>query len=217
MVRARRNLAIVCIALMSAALLVIAPVVVMRICTAQYLYTDQSQIPPTFVALIPGASVVHGEPSPILALRADLGAALYKNARVQRILITGDNGEKSYDEVTPVVNYLRNSGIPESDMLLDRAGYSTYTSLYRAKKYFNVQSLVVVTQDFHLPRSVFIARSLGINAYGLATTQGGTVFDYVREIPASWKALIDIVLQRIPQEPRQPVSVHLAQRATTAH
>jgi vancomycin permeability regulator SanA len=171
----------------------------MRIYASNYLYADLSEVRHVQFVVVPGASVIHGEPSPILALRADLGGILYKQHVAEKILITGDNAYKEYDEVTPIAKYLQASGVPASDMVLDRAGYNTYTSLYRAKHIFDARSLIVVSQDFHLPRSIFIARGIGIDAYGLSTTQGGKFFDYLREIPASWKALWDVMTDTIPQ------------------
>ena len=196
----RRSAPIFCTVIFCACLVLISPSIGMRLLMSPYLFTTTDGLGFVDFALIPGASVIRGAPSPILALRADLGAALFEQKRVRKIIITGDNSAKEYDEVTPVFNYLRVSGVPESDMVLDRDGYDTYASAYNAKDIFRAHSLVIVTQDFHLPRAVFLARALGIEAYGVATAQGGTLFDYLREIPASWKGLWDVLLQRRPAQ-----------------
>jgi SanA protein len=100
--------------------------------------------------------------------------------------------------VNPVQHYLLAAGIPAQDIFLDHAGFDTYSSMYRAKVVFDATSAVVVTQDFHLPRAVFTARALGINAYGYDAGTG-SIWDYLREIPASAKALWDIATKRVPE------------------
>ncbi|MCI0559484.1 MAG: YdcF family protein, partial [Nitrososphaera sp.] len=112
---------------------------------------------------------------------------------------TGDDGERDYNEVTPVRAYLTDAGIPPEDIFLDHAGFDTYSSMYRATHVFHVTSATIVTQDFHLPRALYIARHLGLTAYGVvAKGHGGLWRDYAREIPASVKALWDLALYREP-------------------
>ena len=172
----------------------------MRASMGPFLLTSIDQVPQTEVALVLGASVVNGAPSPILAKRADLAVALFEAGKVSKILVTGDNGALSHDEVTPVRNYLLAAGIPAGDIFLDHAGFDTYSSMYRARDVFQVSSMTIVTQDFHLPRALWIARHLGLTAYGL-TAEGGqnSPFDYIREIPASIKALWDVDIDRQPK------------------
>lgn len=167
--------------------------------TAKYLYTNVSDIPKTEVALVLGASVARGQPSPILEERAHAAVQLYNERRVGKVLVTGDSGSLSHDEVTPVRKYLIDAGIPAADIFLDHAGFDTYSSMYRARDVFGASSVTVVTQDFHLPRAVFIARMLGLEAYGLHARGGGSRDDYVREVPASLKALYDLASQRQPK------------------
>ena len=195
----RRIFAAVCVA----ALVLFLPVF-MRIVETLYLYTLPGTVPHADAIMILGASVVHGGPSPILAERADVAIALYKAGAAQKILVSGDNGENTYDEVTPVLNYLLAHGVARSDIYLDHSGFDTYSSMYRAHYIFGARSLLVPTQDFHVPRAVFVARMLGIKAYGV-TAPGGKSFDYIREIPASWKALLDIVGGREPKYLGAPV------------
>ena len=181
----------------------------MRVKVARYDFAALSDVPQTDVAIVLGASVYRGEPSPVLAARADEAVQLYEAGKVKKILVSGDNGALNHNEVDPVKNYLLQSGIPGQDIFLDHAGFDTYDSMYRARAVFGVGSATIVTQDFHMPRALFIARSLGINAYGLAADEGGNLFyDYAREIPASWKALVDIALRREPKYlgPQIPLS-----------
>ncbi len=183
--------------LVLAAASIAAPILV-RIAVATQLYTDARVVPHADAVLIPGASVVGGEPSAILAARADAAIALYRAGTVRRILITGDNASRTYDEVGPTLRYVIAAGIPPRDIFLDRYGFDTYSSMYRARRVFGARSLVIVTQDFHLPRSVFLARSMGIDASGLAVS-GGSTWDYVREVPATMKALLDLARGRQPK------------------
>jgi SanA protein len=187
------------VAALSFAALVIAVPVTMRLAVDRYMYESAADVPHADAALVLGASVVHGKPSPILEERAHEAVELYRTDRVDKILVTGDNGSLSHDEVTPVRKYLIDAGIPAGDIFLDHAGFDTYSSMYRARDVFGAQSLIVVTQDFHLPRALWIARSLGIDAYGIAPAGGGQARDYVREIPASVKALLDIMMHRTPK------------------
>ena len=172
----------------------------MRAVEARYMFTDASQIPQTEVGIVLGASIVQGRPSPILGKRADAAIQLYKAGKISKILVTGDDGKPGYDEVTPVRTYLIGAGIPSESIMLDRAGFDTYSSMHRARHVFQVTSATVITQEFHLPRALFIARSLGINAYGFVASGGeGFTREYFREVPASIKAIFDLAMRRQPQ------------------
>lgn len=174
----------------------VAPAVLMRIAMAPYLYTNPAEVPYASAALVLGASVVRGVPSPILAERTQAATALYKSGKVGQILVTGAV-EENYDEVTPMQQYLLAASVSATDIALDKAGVDTFSSMYRARNVFLADSLVILTQDFHLPRALFIARSMHIRAHGLAVSRAGTWYDYLREIPASWKALWDVVVHRV--------------------
>lgn len=180
----------------------------MRLAMSPYIFTKVADVPDTQAALILGASVVKGKPSPVLALRADAAIQLYKAGKVQKILMTGDNGTLAYDEVTPVRKYLIDAGIPAEDIFLDHAGFDTYSSMYRARDVFKVDSITIVTQDFHMPRSLFVARHLGITAYGyIADGETNVTHDYLREIPASLKALLDLFTSRQPKYLGAPIPI----------
>lgn len=183
--------------------------IVMRIAVDSYMASPVDAVPHTEAALVLGASVFRGSPSPILAERADAAILLYKKGVVPKILVTGDNGALTHDEVTPVRKYLLDAGVAPQDIFLDHAGFDTYSSMYRAREVFLVRSLVIVTQDFHLPRALWIARHLGLDAYGVVA-QGGenSPYDYMREIPASVKAFFDVLFDRQPKYlgPAFPVS-----------
>lgn len=178
--------------------------VLLRMVESLYIYELPAEVPHADAILILGASVIHGDPSPILAQRADTAVALYRAGAAKRILVSGDNGENNYDEVTPVMTYLVAHGVPQKDIFLDHAGFDTYSSMYRARYVFGARTLLIATQDFHLPRAVFIAQMQGLKARGV-TADGGRLTDYLREIPATWKAIIDIIWGRQPKYLGAPI------------
>lgn len=174
--------------------------VMMRMYTQSAIYYTPEDAPETQAALVLGASVVRGKPSPILEERAHTAVALYMMGKVSKILVTGDNGALTHDEVTPVRKYLLDAGVAPGDIFLDHAGFDTYSSMYRARDVFLAESITIVTQDFHMPRAVYVARGLGLTAYGVVPEQSrGKGYDYVREVPASVKAVLDLASYRVPK------------------
>lgn len=163
--------------------------------TKSYIYNDATKAPQAEVALIPGAAVLQGGVlSPIFRDRADMAIALYQAGKVAKILVSGDNSTVSHNEVNPVRLYLLSKGIPDQDIFLDHAGFDTYSSMYRARTIFGVSSVLIESQSFHLPRAVFIARRLGLQAYGVKADVGGVLYrNYVREIFADEKAVFDLI------------------------
>jgi SanA protein len=182
---------------------------IVRLESVGYIYGDAASAPNTEVVIIPGASVLsNGELSPILQDRADLAIQLYDAKKVLKILVSGDNGSLSYNEVTPVHNYLVLNGIPEQDIFLDHAGFDTYSTMYRARAIFGVTSVLIASQAFHLPRAVFLARELGITAYGVTASNSHSDWEnYVREIFADEKAVLDILDHRQPEYLGTPIPI----------
>lgn len=119
------------------------------------------------VAVVFGAGYRKGRPSPILYDRLQTAAELYKAGKVKKLLVTGDNGSLQYNEVAVMRRTLMKMGIPGEDVVKDHAGFRTYDSCYRARDVFEVRSALLVTQDFHLPRAVYLARTMGIDAVGV--------------------------------------------------
>ena len=196
----RRHFSVALVFVLTLIALAMMVPIVMRTLVDRYITTTVDSVPRTEVALVLGASVYRGKPSPVLAERADVAVALYRANKVSKILVTGDNGTLSYDEVTPVRKYLLGAGIPSQDIFLDHAGFDTYSSMYRAREVFLARSLTIVTQDFHLPRALWIARRLGLDAYGIVAAGGeNSPSDYVREIPAAIKALLNVLTDRQPK------------------
>jgi vancomycin permeability regulator SanA len=151
--------------LVPAALAVGLPLYVV-VATRPYRYADAAQVPARRVAIVFGAGVVNGVPTPALAERVRGAVELYRLGRVRKLLMTGDNSRKDYDEVTAMRNLAVSLGVPAGDISLDYAGFSTYESAYRARAIFGVSEAVLVTQGYHLPRAVYTCRALGIDAVG---------------------------------------------------
>ena len=131
-----------------------------------------------------------GVPSDMLADRLKRGIELYEQGAAPKILMSGDHGRADYDEVNAMKRVAVDAGVPSSDVFLDHAGFSTYESVYRAKAVFGADKIIIVTQEYHLYRALFIAERLGVEAYGvnadLRAYRGQTSRD-VREILARCK------------------------------
>ncbi|MHB9095716.1 MAG: SanA/YdcF family protein [Eubacteriales bacterium] len=159
--------------------------------------------PQAEAAIILGARVYEsGGVSQVLADRLETGIELYKKGKVKKLLLTGDHGQKSYDEVNQMRIYALRRGIPEGDIFMDHAGFSTYDSMYRARDVFRVKSVLVVTQDFHLPRALYIARWLGLEAHGVSADKRvyvGQNYLYFRELLARTKAVAQLALGMKPK------------------
>lgn len=117
--------------------------------------------------LILGASMKDNYPSPMLEDRLLAGIELYEKGIASKILVSGDHENNDYDEVNGMKNYLIEKGVPSEDIFMDHAGLSSYDSIYRAKKIFKANRMVIVTQKYHLYRSLYIANSMDVIAYGV--------------------------------------------------
>lgn len=111
-----------------------------------------------------------GTPSPMLKDRLDTGVSLYKKGVAPKLLLSGDHGKEYYDEIKSMKNYCLEQGVPLEDMFLDHAGFSTYESIIRAQKVFEVTSLIIVTQQYHQYRALYTAKKAGLDAYGVSAS-----------------------------------------------
>lgn len=152
--------------------------------------------------LVLGCGVLpSGRPSAMLADRLQQGVALYENGVSGKLLMSGDHGGAYYDEVNTMKNYATEKGVPSEAVFMDHAGFSTYESMYRARDVFRAKKIVIVTQKYHLYRAIYIARALGLEAYGVAAdyrTYGGQFFRDVREVLARNKDFIISIFQPKP-------------------
>ena len=153
------------------ALLVIAvPVVLVAVANAVVLLQarggtagDVAALPHAQAALVLGAQVKpDGTPSDMLADRIATAEELYRAGKVDKLLLSGDHGRVAYDEVGTMRRELLADGIPGRDLFTDHAGFDTWDSAQRARRVFGVDSAIVVTQRFHLPRALFAARRAGL-------------------------------------------------------
>lgn len=120
------------------------------------------------VALVLGAQVQpDGRMSTMLADRVSQAVALWRAGKVDRVLVSGDHQRWAYDEPGTMRNALLAAGVPASAIFTDHAGFNTWASVVRARKVFGVQSAIVVTQGFHIPRALYLARAAGLSAQGL--------------------------------------------------
>lgn len=180
---------------------ILATNTVIHLTTTTYIYDDAGEVPSAEVALIPGAALSRdGTLSSIFTDRVNTAITLYEAKKVSKILVSGDNSTVSHNEVNPVRLYLLSKNIPAQDIFLDHAGFDTYSSMYRARVIFGVSSLIIATQSFHLPRAIFIARRLGMTAYGVTADVGLVLSNnYIREIFADEKAMLDLLFHRTPK------------------
>ncbi len=140
--------------------------------SADYRYQNTQATTSADVALVLGARVFKdGRLSGMLEARLLEALELYQQGKVKKLLLSGDHGQVDYDEVNAMRLYLLAEGVAEEDIFLDHAGFSTYESMYRARGIFQVNTVIVVTQAFHLARAVYSARVMGLDAQGLAAEQ----------------------------------------------
>ena len=142
-----------------------------------------------------------GQPSLMLRDRLEMGLELYAAGAAPKLLMSGDHGRKDYDEVNVMKDYVMAAGVPSSDVFMDHAGFSTYESMYRARDVFCAESVIIVSQEYHLYRAVFNARQLGLEAWGVAAEDiayfGQSGRD-VREILARTKDFFYCLFRPLP-------------------
>ena len=151
--------------------------------------------------LILGAGIWKDRPSHMLEDRLLQGIELYKNNVAHKIIMSGDHGRKEYDEVNVMKDFAIEKGVPTQDIFMDHAGFSSYESIYRAKEIFEAKKVVIVTQEYHLYRALYIANSLGLEAYGVGADSRqyiGATYRELREILARNKDFIKCVFKPEP-------------------
>ncbi|MGN0450561.1 MAG: vancomycin high temperature exclusion protein [Acutalibacteraceae bacterium] len=152
-------------------------------------------------AVVLGAGVREGKPTPMLRDRLLVGIDLYKSGAVKKLVMSGDHGSTDYDEVNIMKSFAVERGVPDEDIFMDHAGFSTYETIYRAKEIFEADSVILVSQKYHLYRALYIAERLGINAVGVSadldTYRGQTKRD-LREILARDKDFFKCIFKPKP-------------------
>ncbi len=112
-----------------------------------------------------------GNPTWMLEDRIKVGDELYKNHAAPKIIMSGDHGRESYDEVNAMKKYAKSEGVPSKDIFMDHAGFETYDTMYRARDVFGAKKVIIVTQKYHLYRAMYAAKKLGLEAYGVSATK----------------------------------------------
>ena len=123
-----------------------------------------------------------GVPSDMLHDRLRQSVELYKMGAAPKLLMSGDHGREYYNEVDAMKIYAVGQGIASEHVFMDHAGFSTYESMYRAKEIFGVKKVIIVTQEYHLYRAVYIARSLGLDAYGVTSDYNRYIGQFRRDV-----------------------------------
>ena len=183
--------------LLSLALLILLlPRLATGVYAANRLY-QEPQAPAKRVAIIFGAGLRRdGTPTAMLRDRVLTGAELYFSGRVEKLLMSGDNRFVDYNEPESMRQFALSLGVPDNAIVLDYAGRRTYDTCYRARAIFDVESALLVTQGFHLPRAVFLCNMLGMDTLGVESIHcywNGSPFRWdVREQFATVAAFLDL-------------------------
>lgn len=182
--------------------------------------TDKLNFEGADCILVLGAGVREdGQPSNMLEDRLKTAVELYNNGLAPKILMSGDHGRKEYDEVGCMKAYALNCGVNEDDIFLDHAGFSTYESLYRAKEIFGAEKIIIVTQEYHLYRALYIADSFELEAVGVSAdlrTYIGQSLRETREIAARVKDFIYTLFKPEPTYLGEKISLTGSGRVTEA-
>ncbi|MDR1465119.1 MAG: YdcF family protein [Oscillospiraceae bacterium] len=168
--------------------------------------------------LVLGAQVLpDGAPCPMLEDRLRQGVALYGAGISPVLLMSGDHGYRGYDEVSSMKQYAVDSGIPSAAVFMDHAGFSTYESMFRARDIFGAKRVLIVTQTYHLSRAVYIARRLGLEAYGVSSdfrSFAQQPYFSAREMAARAKDLFKCAAQPNPTFLGETIDLHGSGDAT---
>ena len=158
------------------------------------IYTDSNTIPAKDVAVVLGTSrwLTNGYENNYFTYRINAAANLYLNGKVKKILVSGDNGTASYNEPFDMFDALVDKGVNPNDIVLDYAGFRTFDSMVRANKVFGLNNFIVVSQDWHCERAIYIGQSQNISMIGFAAKDPNiSTKAQLREYPARVSAFID--------------------------
>src|SRR5512138_1279965 len=180
--------------------IVTALVRIVFLLTASAQTFSEDNVPLRRVAIVFGAEVKRdGTPSVILKDRVETAVALYKAGKVEKLLMSGDNRFEDYNEPESMRQYALTLGMPDSDIVLGFAGRRTYDTCYRAKEICGVESAILVTQGFHMPRSLFLCKAFGIDAVGVESEnyyylKRSRLIWNTRELLATVQSVLDVYL-----------------------
>ena len=183
---------LLCLAILGISTLVVINSIVKGSTKARILTSAQaSQLEDVDCILVLGCYVhENGRPSDMLNDRLTRGVELYDLGAAPKLLMSGDHGRETYDEVDAMKQFAVDAGIPTADIFMDHAGFSTYESVYRARDIFKVKRIIIVTQEYHLYRALHCAKALGLESWGVSSdyrTYSGQFARDVREVLARVK------------------------------
>lgn len=171
--------------------------------TEKYIFDNLNQVPSKKYGLVLGTSKWGRVGiNPYFRFRMEAAAQLYHHHKVEKLIVSGDNHVKTYDETTDMAMYLIQLGVPDSAIIRDYAGFRTFDSVVRAQKVFHCHELIIVSQKFHNQRAIFIAHHYGIDAvaYNAQDVSSKNNFSHWREFAAKFGAFLDLfVLDRQPK------------------
>ena len=179
--------------------------------TDPVIFSKEKDTPGSKVAIIFGAGINNNKPSKYLKDRLDAGIELYKNNKIDKILLSGDNGSDEHDELTVMKLYCYQHGVDTNKIYLDYAGFDSYSTLYRSKYIFNIDTAILVSQKYHLNRCINIGNKLGVKSYGFAADKGtyqGYKYASFREYFALVKSIIDLMIGRKPHFLGEKISIN---------
>lgn len=177
-------------------------------------FRQVDSLPENDIALVLGTSqyVAGGYINLHFKARMEAAAYLYKQGKVKHLLVSGDNGNKQYDEPTAMRDSLIKLGVPETAITLDYAGFRTLDSVVRAKEVFGLTKLTIITDDFHIHRSVFLAKHFGLDAVGFCSKKVPfrlSAKTYIREYFARVKAVLDLFIGKQPKFLGQKIEIKI--------
>ncbi|MBK7667539.1 MAG: YdcF family protein [Sphingobacteriaceae bacterium] len=169
-----------------------------------YIYNSTDSIPTCKTAILLGTSkfMRSGTKNYFFYNRIKAAETLFKSGKVQFVIISGDNSLSYYNEPEDMKKELMKAGVPDSCIFLDYAGFRTFDSMIRAKEVFGQTKFIVVSQEFHNERAIFIARKYGIEAYGYNAEDVSAASGFktkVRELFARVKVFIDVYSNKQPK------------------
>lgn len=177
----------------------------------RHIKPDIQSLEPADAVMILGARVFpNGRLSDVLRDRAKVAIQVYQAGKANKIIVSGDHGTPEYDEVAYVRDYLLANNIPPQDIFLDHAGFDTYDSLHRAQSIFQIKNLIISTQNTHLPRAIFNAKSRQINTQGISAdlqSYQQTKQQIAREFLARPKSFLDVILNSKPKFLGSPIPI----------
>lgn len=179
--------------------------------TKQSIHHSLKRFPKNDVGIIFGAGIRGNQPSKYLKDRLDAGILLYKSKRINKILLSGDNGREEYDELTVMKNYCYTHGVDTTKIFIDYAGFDTYSTMYRAKHIFKIKRATLISQEYHLNRAIYIGQQLGIKSVGYSANKGEYGrYKYVcfREYGSIFKSFFDVLRNRKPRFSGNPIDIN---------